>query len=212
MISDIITPNNIGLFNENLRYEDPETIIKFALKIAEKPVVTTSFGAYSAAILFAITQVKKNVQVIWCDTGYNTEATHIHANKLIKQLDLHIEIFAPKYTTAFLNTTFGVPTIDNPLHPVFAEKVKLEPFGRALKEHQPDVWFTNLRRYQTSYRENMGILSFSKGGILKVSPFYYFSETEIQAYIQKHQLPIELDYYDPVKAFQNRECGIHLNN
>ena len=91
-----ITPQNLALFNQNVRFEDPLEIIAFALEFSERPVVTTSFGPYSAAILQACSKVKKDIQVIWCDTGYNTEATYKHAHYLIEKLQLQIEIFSPK--------------------------------------------------------------------------------------------------------------------
>lgn len=207
-----ITPRNIQNFNNNLRYEDPQEIISFAVDLAEQPLVTTSFGPFSAALLYAVTSLSPDVKVIWCDTGYNTDDTYHHANSLIERLHLNIEIFTPKYTTAYLDNTLGRPDIGNPKHEVFSEKVKLEPFRRALEKHRPDVWFTNLRKGQTAYRDELDILSFTSEGILKVSPFYYFDDQEMKAYLDQHELPMEFNYFDPVKALEKRECGIHLQN
>ena len=207
-----ITPHNLSLFNENVRFEDPLEIIKFALEYAKKPVITTSFGPYSAAVLHACTRVKKDIPVIWCDTGYNTESTYRHANHLIETLNLNIDIFVPRFTTAYLNNTIGKPRIDNPKHLLFSQMVKLDPFDRAFEKHKPDLWFTNVRKNQTSYRDQLDVFSFSKEGILKVSPFYHYGNESLEAYIQSKKLPLEYNYYDPVKALENRECGIHLNH
>jgi phosphoadenosine phosphosulfate reductase len=117
----------------------------------------------------------------------------------------------PKYTTTFLDHTFGRPSVDSTQHAQFSEKVKLEPFRRALEKHQPDVWLSNLRKGQTEYRETLDILSFSEIGILKVSPFYYYSDKQLVEYLKINNLPIQWDYCDPVKAFDKRECGIHLS-
>jgi len=205
-----ISRKNIHLFNQNLRYETPSEIIKFALQFAEKPWLTTSFGPYSAALLHAATRQKEELQVVWCDTGYNREATYIHAHFLIEKLHLNMDVFTPNYTTAFIESMIGEPTIDNPKHEFFSEKVKLEPFQRALKKYTPDVWFTNLRKHQTNYRKSIDILSFTEEGILKVCPFYHFTDAQMLEFMEKHNLPTEFDYYDPVKALENRECGIHL--
>jgi phosphoadenosine phosphosulfate reductase len=207
-----ITPHNLSLFNENVRFEDPLEIIKFALEYAKKPVITTSFGPYSAAVLHACTRVKRDIPVIWCDTGYNTESTYRHANHLIETLNLNIDIFVPRFTTAYLNSAIGKPKIDNPQHLLFSQLVKLDPFDRAFKKHKPDLWFTNVRKNQTSYRDQLDVFSFSKEGILKVSPFYNYDNESLEAYIRSKKLPLEYDYYDPVKALENRECGIHLNH
>jgi phosphoadenosine phosphosulfate reductase len=207
-----ISSRNIHLFNQNLRYEDPREIVSFVLEFAERPVVTTSFGPFSASLLHAVTAVQHDVKVIWCDTGYNTDDTYSHAQELIERLQLNIEIFSPKFTTAYLDSTLGRPDVRNPKHALFSERVKLEPFRRALEQHKPDVWFTNVRNGQTEYRNGLEILSFSRGGILKVSPFYHFNDEQIKEYLNKYDLPVEYNYYDPVKALEKRECGIHLRN
>ena len=36
--------------------------------------------------------------------------------------------------------------------------------------------------------------------------------SKLEAYIKDKKLPIEFDYFDPVKALENRECGIHLKH
>lgn len=207
-----ITSQNLHLFNQNLRFEDPHTIIKFVLQFAESPVLTTSFGAHAAAIIHATNRVKKDLPVLWCDTGYNTEATYKHAKNLTTLFNLHVEVFTPRFTTAYLNVNLGLPEINNPKHAAFAEIVKLEPFNRAMEKHQPDVWFTTIRKNQTAYRDTLDILSFTGDGVLRVSPFYHFTDEDIQKYLSDHNLPVEYDYFDPVKALSHRECGIQFTN
>ena len=109
-----------------------------------------------------------------------------------------------------MDVTLGIPEIDTDDHEVFTEQVKLEPFKRALKDHQPDVWFTNLRRDQTEFRKNLDILHLNRQGILKVSPFFYFSEFEMELYLKRFDLPNEKKYFDPTKVSDKRECGLHL--
>ena len=75
--------------------------------------------------------------------------------------------------------------------------------------HQPDVWFTNLRKGQTAFRDSIDIVSQGKDGVLKVSPFYNWSDEELDVYLKQHQLPNEFNYYDPTKQLENRECGLH---
>lgn len=116
----------------------------------------------------------------------------------------------PILTTGFMDVTMGIPQIDSDEHQIFTEQVKLEPFKRALNEHNPDVWFTNLRRDQTEFRKNLDILHVNAKGILKVSPFFYYSEFEMDLYLQRFDLPNEKKYFDPTKVLATRECGIHL--
>ncbi|MCG7502044.1 phosphoadenosine phosphosulfate reductase family protein [Tenacibaculum sp. Mcav3-52] len=201
---------NLEAVNAELKNKSPKEIIVWALLQANKAVVTTNFRPYEGAILHAVASVKNSIDVIWCDTGYNTPQTYKHAEELIEKLQLNIQLYVPKQTVAHRNITLGLPTVDDPKHAVFTEQVKLEPFKRAMGEHKPDVWFTNLRKGQTAFRDSIDIVSRSKDGILKVSPFYHWSDEKLDAYLEEHQLPNEFKYFDPTKVESNRECGLHI--
>lgn len=203
------TQNEIKKLNIQFKGIPPEEIISWAIKNAQKPVVTTNFRPYEVAILHAVAQVKNDITVVWCDTGYNTPNTYKHAEDLIERLSLQIDLYVPKQTTAHRDTVMGIPQIDDPRHSVFTEQVKLEPFKRAMTEHQPDVWFTNLRKGQTALRDSLDILSLSKDGVLKVSPFYHWNDVQLDGYLGEHNLPNEHNYFDPTKVLENRECGLH---
>ena len=200
---------DIALLNKELQHKTPQEIIAWALALAKNALLTTNFRPYEVAILHACTQVKKELKVIWCDTGYNTPQTYKHANMLIEKLGLNIHLYVPLQTAAYRDATMGIPQVSHPNHKIFTEQVKLEPFNRAMKIHQPDVWFTNLRKGQTAFRDSIGIVSKSKNGVLKVSPFYYWTDKELDTYLKNHQLPNEFTYFDPTKVLENRECGLH---
>ncbi|TVZ51588.1 phosphoadenosine phosphosulfate reductase family protein [Dokdonia sp. Hel_I_53] len=204
------TKDNINGFNDQHRESSPQEIISFALQLAERPVITTNFRPYEAAILHACTSVKENICTIWCDSGYNTEATYSHAQELIDSLNLNISLYVPAQTAAYRTSIMGIPEINDKRHALFTEQVKLEPFKRAMAVHRPDVWFTNLRKGQTALRDSLDIFSLGKDGILKVSPFYHYTDKELDVYLEKNKLPNEFDYYDPTKVLAHRECGIHI--
>mgnify|MGYP003665550685 FL=1 len=195
--------------NLELRDKSPLEIAKWAVENAQNAVVTTNFRPYEAAILYVASEAKKDIPVVWCDTGYNTPNTYRHAEEVIELLKLNIDLYVPKQTTSHRDVVMGIPQIDDPLHKVFTEQVKLEPFKRAMANHKPDVWFTNLRKGQTAHRDNLDILSQGTDGILKVSPFYYYSDEELDIFLEENNLPNEHKYFDPTKVLENRECGLH---
>lgn len=201
---------NIEEINDFLSDKNPLDIVKWAVSIAENPVITTNFRPYEVAILNAVTEVKKDIKVIWCDTGYNTVQTYRHAEELIEKLNLNIHLYVPKQTVAHRNVLLGVPSIDDKKHTLFTKQVKLEPFSRAMKEHQPDVWFTNLRKGQTAFRDSINIVSKSNDGVLKISPFYHWTDKDLDTYLEQYNLPNEFKYFDPTKVESNRECGLHI--
>ncbi len=201
---------NIQEINAELKGKSPGEIIAWALIRAKKPVLTTNFRPYEVAIINACVHVDKNIPIIWCDTGYNTPNTYRHAEKLIKDLSLNIHLYVPQQTASHRDVVMGIPDIDSPLHEVFTDQVKLEPFRRAMAEHQPDVWFTNLRKGQTAFRDSLDIVSQGTDGVLKVSPFFHWTDEELDVYLEEHNLENEFKYYDPTKVLGNRECGLHI--
>nr|WP_299341431.1 phosphoadenosine phosphosulfate reductase family protein [Allomuricauda sp.] len=203
------TEQQIQDWNNRLKEASPSEVVSWALQHAENPVVTTNFRPYEVNILHAVTRVQPEIKVIWCDTGYNTPQTYKHAEALISKLGLNIKLYVPQQTVAHRDAVMGIPQIDDPLHKEFTEQVKLEPFKRAMKEHQPDVWFTNLRKGQTALRDSLDIFSLGNDGVLKVSPFYYWNDAQLDVYLEEHNLPNEYKYFDPTKVLANRECGLH---
>jgi len=206
-----MTDMNLEEINRDLKGKTPSEIIKWALKQANKPVVTTNFRPYEAAILHAVVTEKQDIPVIWCDTGYNTPNTYRHAERLIQKLQMNVDLYVPRQTSAHRDVVMGIPDINSPEHAVFTEQVKLEPFRRAMDKHKPDVWFTNLRKGQTAFRDSLDIVSKGSDGILKVSPFFYWSDEALDEYLETHGLENEFKYFDPTKVLENRECGLHVN-
>ena len=200
---------DIKKVNLELQNKSPEEIVSWAIQLAKKPIITTNFRPYESAILHLTTSVAPTLAVVWCDTGYNTPATYRHAKELIDSLNLSIHTYVPKESVGFRNVILGIPEVNTPEHKIFSEQVKLEPFQRAMNIHSPDVWFTNLRKGQTAFRDGIDIVSKGKDGVIKVSPFYNYSDEDLDEYLVKHQLPNELNYFDPTKVLENRECGIH---
>lgn len=201
---------DINVWNKKLRDKDPIEIAEWALKLSDNKIVTTSFGKYSSVLLSTISKLENDIRVVWCDTLYNEQSTYEHADNLIKKYKLNIIKYQSLLNKSEIDATIGLPSLEDDNHDIFSETVKLEPFRRALKEQNPDIWFTNIRVRQTEYRDKKDILSYSKDGILKVSPFYYWSDEELDKYIIENHLEKNINYFDPIKALLNRECGIHF--
>ncbi len=195
--------------NQELADKTPVEIASWALSIAKKPIVSTNFRPLEASILHAVYEASKDVPVVWIDSGYNTSFTYQHALEVIDQLHLKVDTFVPKQSVAFRNVTLGIPEPDTREHAEFTDQVKLEPFKRAMDKHQPDVWFANLRKGQTAFRDNLDIVNLTKDGVLKVCPFYHWSDEQVEAYLTNNGLSSEDRYYDPTKVHANRECGLH---
>ena len=201
---------NLPIINKELKEKNPSEIIRWALESSKNPILTTNFRPYEAAIIHLCVKEKSNIKVLWCDSGYNTKATYLYAEKIITELSLNIKLFTPLHTSAFRQAVMGkIPGIDDPRHEVFTEQVKLEPFRRAMAEIQPDLWITNLRKGQTEFRNGLDIFNKTESGLLKISPFYNWTDKDMDSYMEKYKLVNEYDYFDPTKVDEKRECGLH---
>src|ERR1700761_2403020 len=210
-----MTPDQIAQANAELRDKTPLEIVRWAIAQAgERAIVSTNFRPYEAVILHLVTRVQPKIPVLWVDHGYNKAATYRHAEELTHLLDLDIRAFVPKMTAAHYDATCGgapEPTPENEERiKAFSTVMKLEPFQRGMKELAPTVWITALRKVQNPNRAGLDIVSHDANfGSLKVSPVFHWTDKDMHTYLTEHELPNEWDYFDPAKADEKRECGLH---
>jgi len=208
-----MTPEQISKWNAELRHKTPLEIVQWAIAAsAGRALVSTNFRPYEAVLLHLCTEAKPDIPVLWVDHGYNRQATYRHAEQLQRLLRLNLHVYAPRMTPARYETLYGsVPSPDDePALKEFSALMKLEPFQRGMRELAPSVWLTALRKVQNPNRANLDIVSDDTNfGALKVSPVFYHSDAAMEAYLEQHNLPNEWDYFDPAKADEKRECGLH---
>ena len=208
-----MTPDQIAAANAELRPQSPLEIVRWAIARANgRSLVSTNFRPYEAVLLHLCTQVQQDIPVLWVDHGYNRPATYRHAEELKKLLQLNLRPYLPALTAAHRDAVYGeLPASDDEAGlKRFSAQMKLEPFQRGMKELAPAVWITALRRVQNPNRAGLDIVSEDKNfGALKVSPVFYWTDADMEAYLKLHQLPNEWDYFDPAKADDKRECGLH---
>jgi phosphoadenosine phosphosulfate reductase len=146
------------------------------------------------------------------DHGYNRPATYQHAEQLRELLHLNLKAYLPRMTAAHRDAVHGpLPSTGQEAElQQFSAVMKLEPFQRGMRELAPTVWITALRKVQNPNRGGMDIVSEDRHfGAIKVNPLFYWSDLDLEAYLKEHNLPNEWDYYDPAKADEKRECGLH---
>lgn len=212
-----MTAEQIAQANAELRSRSALEIIRWALAQANgRAVLSTNFRPYEAVLLHLVTQVQPDIPVLWVDHGYNRPATYRHAELLKKRLALNLKAYLPRYTTAHYDAVYGgmpEPTPENEARiKAFSTAMKLEPFQRGMRELAPVVWLTALRKVQNPNRAGLDLVSDDQNfHSLKVSPVFYWSDAEMEKYLSEHELPNEWDYFDPAKADEKRECGLHAS-
>lgn len=202
---------NLDKVNAELRDASAAEVVRWALAQGKKTIATTSMGRNAAVMLHLVASEDKTVPTIWVDTGYNLRDTYVVAERLIQGLELDMHVYSPQMTSERRNALMGgIPTVDEEeRHQEFTRQVKLEPFARALDEFKPDIWLTGIRREETEHRKSLDIVSMDNRGILKVAPIFYWSEDDVDDYMERHELPTCRHYFDPTKVHDGRECGLH---
>lgn len=208
-----MTSADIIRWNAELRGQPPLEIVRWAVSHANgRAIVSTNFRPYEAVVLHLCVAVQPDIPVLWVDHGYNRPATYRHAEELKKLLNLNLKCYVPKITAAHRDAVYGpIPTSDSEAAlKQFSALMKLEPFQRGMKDLAPAVWITALRKVQSPHRAGLDIVSEDKNfGALKVSPVFHWGDAEMEAYLRQYNLPNEWDYFDPAKADEKRECGLH---
>lgn len=204
---------DLASVNQQLRDASAADIVRWALEQQQRTIATTSFGKNAAVMLHVVSEVDPSVPTIWVDTGYNLRDTYVVAEKLIKRIELDYHVYSPLMTSERRNAVMGgIPTIEEEaLHQEFTRQVKLEPFQRALDEWQPEIWITGIRKEETEHRQSLDIVSWDARGILKVAPLFYWSDDQVEAYMEAHELISCRHYFDPTKVHDGRECGMHTS-
>ena len=154
-----------------------------------KPAVSSSFGVQAAVMLQLVTDVKSDTPVILTDTGYLFPETYQFIDELTKRLNLNLQVFSADESSMWQEARYGK------LWEQGAEGLKkynrlnkVQPMRRALDQLQVSVWFSGLRRDQSSSRAHLPILSI-QNGVFKFLPVIDWSNKEVHYYLEEKGLP-----------------------
>jgi phosphoadenosine phosphosulfate reductase len=215
MANSKMTQDQISNANAELQDKPALEIVKWAVAQSQgRAIVSTNFRPYEAVVLHLCVQAQPDMPVLWVDHGYNRPATYIHAEHLRQLLRLNVRAFLPRMSAAHRDALHGpIPSPDEEERlKLFSALMKLEPFQRGMEELAPKVWITALRKVQNQDRAAMDIVSWDKNfGAIKVNPVLNWTDMEMENYLAHHHLPNEWDYFDPAKANEKRECGLHTD-
>jgi phosphoadenosine phosphosulfate reductase len=196
--------------------------------------VTCSFQAECMALVDLLVSQRRDIPVLFLDTGYHFPETYAYRDRMREEMGLNLVNLMPKLTVARQETQFGILYESAPDRCCGMRKV--EPLFAGLEQH--DVWFTALRREQSPTRANLLALDpyfkLPTGKeILKVSPLAEWTNQDVWGYLKRRGIPLlplyEQGYTsigcepcttppaDPDNLRSGRwggrklECGIHIS-
>lgn len=152
-------------------------------------ILTTSFGAQSAAFLHLASQAMPGIPVIFIDTGYHFPETLSFSRDLTARLNLNLQTFRPILTPEQIESRHGPLWEQGPEGlEKFHEIIRIEPLRRALRELNPQIWLAGLRRSGSEHRRQQPPLSRQESR-WKLLPILEWSDRDVGDYLQKNSLP-----------------------
>ncbi|TYA57485.1 phosphoadenylyl-sulfate reductase [Formosa maritima] len=146
-------------------------------------MLTSSFAATSAFLLKLFSDINKEQEVFFIDTGYHFDDTIKYKEKLQQLYGLNVtSISATKEEHEF--TTKDETWKKNPDFCCSINKVS--PLETLKKQYK--VWVSGLMEWQSDHRATLDIFEM-RGDILKFYPLLDITKEQRDAYIETHQLP-----------------------
>jgi phosphoadenosine phosphosulfate reductase len=194
--------------------------------------ITCSFQAEDVVVLHQVIQHRRDIPVLFLETGYHFPETLAYRDRIASAWGLNLQNLSAKETVAEQESKFGI------LNQTAPDKCcglrKVGPLFEGLAPF--DTWITGLRREQSPTRANLQVIeSFRLPGgkeITKVSPLAAWSTREVWKYLEAYDIPALPLYdqgytsigcapctelpFDPENARSGRwhgkklECGIHI--
>lgn len=153
-------------------------------------VMSTSFGIQSAVTLHLATQVRRDLPVIWVDTGYLPRETYHYAARLTSMLDLNLHVARSPITPRDMEARFGRLWESDRIEDLnrYDRIRKVEPMQRALKDLGATAWISGLRADQTDYRRGLSQVRL-QAGRHRLYPILHWTNRDVWQYMQQHRLP-----------------------
>jgi len=196
------------------------------------PCISCSFQAGGMVVLDMLRKRVPRIPVLFVDTGYHFAEIYAFRDRIAEQWGLNLVNVVPKQSVAEQESEFGILNQTDPDRCCRLRKV--EPLFDGLQPY--DIWFTGLRRAQSSMRSGVAVLEDHElqagKTLLKVNPIAAWTENQVWRYTLENGiefLPLYNDGYTsigcqpctslPVPGGDGRsgrwggkktECGIHI--
>jgi len=233
LVSAAESPRALQELNAWLAARDASERVQWAIAtLPGEHVLSSSFGAQSAAVLHLVTRESADMPGVLIDTGYLFPETYRFADELTSKLGLNLRVYRPEIGVAWMEARFG-KLWEQGLDGInrYNRLRKVEPMQRALGDLGARTWIAGLRRSQTQERHSIDFLEL-RDGRWKFHPIADWNDRDVWNYLQLHNLPfhplweqgyISIGDVHTTRAWQpgmreedtrffglKRECGLHF--
>ncbi|MDO8322543.1 MAG: phosphoadenylyl-sulfate reductase [Phenylobacterium sp.] len=169
-----------------LRHAHPATVLESAVEtFGDKLALVSSFGAESAVLLHMVSRIKRDMPIMFLDTGMLFGQTLDYRRNLAAKLGLtEVRDLRPIYTD--LATVDPKANLWQTDTDACCNIRKVIPLDAALKDF--DAWITGRKRFHGGDRLSLPVVEQADGQV-KFNPLANWGKTELDAYMAEHDLP-----------------------
>lgn len=157
--------------------------------------LTCSFQLEDMVVLHLLQRHQPGIPVLFLDTGYHFAETYAYRDRISREWKINLINLRPEQSAPQQEAQFGILYQTDPGKCCHLRKV--EPLFQALAAFE--IWFTGLRREQSSTRRNLNIVEqhhLPNGKpLIKVNPLVLWSWQQVEEYAAGHAIPA-LPLYD----------------
>jgi phosphoadenosine phosphosulfate reductase len=164
-----------------------EEVVAWAVgEFGERFCVTSSFA--DAVLAHVVSTVAPGVDVVFLDTGLHFAETLRVREVVRRTLPVTVRSVEPGQTISEQAAEYGPRLWARDPDQCCARR-KVEPLERVLAGY--DAWATGLRRDESLTRANTPPVQYEAArGKVKVSPLYNWTQADVDAYIARHDVPV----------------------
>lgn len=177
--------DELDAVNAKLADATAEEIVAWADGAFDALAMTSSFQTQSLPLLHIVSRVAPDVPILFLDTGYHFPETIAYRDRVAADLGLNLQVLHGDKSAEHAAQQGPDPLhVTDPDTCCFINKV--EPLEAALDGF--DGWISGIRRDQTSDRADAAIVE-DTGDIVRVHPVLAWTADDVQAYLERHDLP-----------------------
>ena len=183
----MLTPLEVEHLADEFETKTPQEIIKWAVDTFWPQIaLSSSFQTQSMPLLHMASRIRRDILVLFLDTGYHFWDTLIFREQLASEWHLNVlDVYRDTRWDVFARQHTRTLPLEDPNLCCFLHKV--QPMQKALKDML--AWISGIRRDQTSVRANAKILELQSDGLVKVNPLLNWTKADVQRYMEEHNLP-----------------------
>ncbi|RCL01467.1 MAG: phosphoadenosine phosphosulfate reductase [Candidatus Tokpelaia sp. JSC085] len=184
----------LALKNASDKLDPVHRLVRVAEHFPSGVIFTTSFGIEDQMIAHIIATEKLPFKIVTLDTGRFFPETYDLWQYTEEKYGLRIKAYYPN--SEALSTLIADQGINGfyysrQMREACCAIRKVAPLNRVLKDAV--AWITGLRRDQSQTRHDLDFVLYDQEReLLKINPLYNISRNEIKAYVEKHEIPVNI--------------------